>query len=102
MKLKTIKSIPNLKGKRVLVRVDFNVPVKKGGRVDKHGDLRIRAALPTINYLLKKQAKVVLLTHLGRPTKKDDPDFKVDHVAKKLSKLLGKKVATNYAWKIGH
>jgi len=64
MKLRTLKQIKNLKNKLVLLRVDFNVPVKNGRIVS---DERIRLSLPTIEYLLKKKAKVILLTHLGRP-----------------------------------
>lgn len=64
MTVKTVKKIKNLKGKRVLVRVDFNVPIENGRIVD---DFKIKAQLPTIQYLLKNQAKVILLTHLGRP-----------------------------------
>ena len=61
--MRSVKSIKNLKNKTVLVRVDFNVPIKNGKVLD---DFRIRSAMPTINFLLKKDAKIILLTHLGK------------------------------------
>jgi phosphoglycerate kinase len=75
-------------GKRVLVRVDFNVPIKNGVITD---DRRIREALPTIKYLMEKGAKVILVSHLGRPKGFQD-DLRLDPVAKRLSELLGKPV----------
>jgi len=75
-------------GKRVLVRVDFNVPIKNGAITD---DRRIREALPTIKYLMEKGAKVILVSHLGRPKGFQD-DLRLDPVAKRLSELLGKPV----------
>ncbi|MCK5084783.1 MAG: phosphoglycerate kinase [Candidatus Pacebacteria bacterium] len=65
--MKTIRKIKNLKNKKVLVRVDFNVPVRDDGIVDEKEDWRIRAALPMIEYLLEKEAKIILISHLGRP-----------------------------------
>lgn len=79
----------NVKGKRVLVRVDFNVPLKDGLV---HNDARIRATLPTINDLLERGASVVLMTHLGRPDGKIADDLRLKPVALHLGKLLGKKV----------
>lgn len=87
--LKTLKDIKNLKGKHVLLRVDFNVPIDKTGVTD---DTRIRETLPTIKFLLKKKAKVIVITHLGRPEGKFVDGLKLDAVAQRLSKLLGKKV----------
>ncbi|MBI1858156.1 MAG: phosphoglycerate kinase [Candidatus Melainabacteria bacterium] len=89
----TIKDIPikDLEGKRVLVRVDYNVPLKKGGKSEITNDLRIKASLPTIQYLIDAKAKVILVSHLGRP-KGFDSTLKLDPVANRLSELLGKKV----------
>ncbi len=75
--------------KRVLVRVDFNVPLKEGKVAN---DIRIRAALPTIKYLLERKARVILVSHLGRPKGKVDPALKMDSVAETLGSLMGKKV----------
>lgn len=77
-----------LKGKRVLVRVDFNVPIKNGVITD---DRRIKEALPTIKYLVDRNAKVILVSHLGRPKGFQD-DLRLDPVAKRLEELLGKPV----------
>ncbi len=90
MAKKTILDLQDeeLKGKRVLVRVDFNVPIKNGVITD---DRRIREALPTIKYLIDKGAKVILVSHLGRPKGFQD-DLRLDPVAKRLSELLGKPV----------
>ena len=72
-------------GKRVLVRVDFNVPIKDGRVTD---DTRIRRALPTIRYLLSEGAHPVLISHLGRPKGERDPAYTMDPVAKRLEELL--------------
>ena len=78
-----------LKGRRVLVRVDFNVPMDKQKRVT--DDMRIRSALPTIRYLIDKGAKVILVSHLGRP-KGVTEELRMNPIAKRLEELLGKKV----------
>lgn len=89
MTKKTIKDI-DVAGKRVLVRVDFNVPLDKNGNVS--DDTRIKAALPTINYLAEQKAKVILISHLGRPKGKVDQKYTMDPVAKRLSELMGRAV----------
>lgn len=86
---KTIRDI-DVKGKRVLVRVDFNVPIKDGVVGD---DTRIRAAMPTLEYLLKHGAAIILCSHLGRPKEGPDPKFSLKPVAVHLGKLMGKQVA---------
>lgn len=85
---KTLKDV-DVKGKRVLVRVDFNVPISKEGEI--LDEYRILGALPTINYLRENNAKVILMSHLGRPKGKDE-SLKMDPVAKDLEKLGGFKV----------
>jgi len=86
---KTIRDIV-VKGKRVLVRVDFNVPVKDGKVGD---DTRIRAALPTLEYLIDKGAALILCSHLGRPKGEVKPEFSLRPVADHLGKLMGKQIA---------
>ncbi|NLH58535.1 MAG: phosphoglycerate kinase, partial [Clostridiales bacterium] len=82
----------SLAGKRVLVRVDFNVPLDKERNIT--DDTRIRAALPTIQYLLKNNAKLVLMSHLGRPKGQGfEQDFSMAPVAKRLGELLGQEVS---------
>ncbi len=80
----------DVKGKKVLLRVDFNVPLDENRRVT--DDTRIRAALPTIKYLLKKGARLILISHLGRPKGKPSDEFSLRPVADALEKVLNKKI----------
>lgn len=81
----------NLHGKRVFIRVDFNVPLAAGGQ-EITSDKRIRASLPTINYALEQGAAVILASHLGRPKGKPNAEMSMKPVAAKLQELLGKPV----------
>jgi phosphoglycerate kinase len=80
----------NIKGKRVLFRFDFNVPLDSSLNIT--DDIRIRAVLPTINYALDEGAKIIIMSHLGRPKGKVTPEFSLAPVAKRLSRLLDKEV----------
>ena len=88
MDKKTIRDI-EVSGKRVLVRVDFNVPIKDGAVND---DTRMRAALPTLTYLLDHGAALVLMSHLGRPKGGPDPKYTMQPLVGHLSELLGRPV----------
>ena len=89
MDKKTIRDV-DLKGKKVFTRVDFNVPFDDKGNIS--NDTRIRATLPTLNYMLEQGAAIVLACHIGRPTEAREPQFSTKPVAKRLSELLGKEV----------
>ena len=89
MNKKTVKDI-DLKGKKVLVRCDFNVPMDENQNIT--DNTRIEAALPTIQYLLDQDCKIILCSHLGRPKGEFKPEYSLKPVAKELSRLLGKDV----------
>ena len=89
LKLRRLQEV-QLKGKRVLVRVDYNVPLK-GGKVEDNA--RVRETLPTLKHLIEGGAKVVLISHLGRPKGKPEAKYSLKPVAAELEKLIGKPVA---------
>jgi phosphoglycerate kinase len=88
----SIRDIADLKNKRALIRVDFNVPLDDQGNIS--NDRRIRAALPTIRYVLDGGASAVVMSHLGRPKgdPKKDAIYRMDHVGRRLGELIGKRV----------
>ncbi|MDY3678992.1 MAG: phosphoglycerate kinase [Actinomyces urogenitalis] len=88
--MKTIESLGDLRGKRVLVRSDFNVPLDAEKNITDDG--RIQAALPTLKTLLEAGAKVIIVAHLGRPKGQVNPDFSLAPVAKRLAEVTGVKV----------
>ena len=89
MALRTLESLGDLRGKRVIVRCDLNVPLKDGAITD---DGRVRASLPTLNALIHAGARVVVVSHLGRPDGEPDAKYSLAPVAQRLSELLGKPV----------
>ena len=90
LKIFTLKDL-DIRGKKVLVRVEFNTPLdKKTGRI--LDDTRLKVSLPTINYLIKNKAKIILICHLGRPKGKVVESLRTAKIAKRLSKILKKKV----------
>jgi phosphoglycerate kinase len=89
MAKRTVRDLVNLDGTGVFVRVDFNVPLKSGAITD---DTRIRAALPTLEYLLERHARVIVASHLGRPKGGPSPELSLKPVAARLSELLHRPV----------
>ena len=81
----------NFNGKRVIVRVDFNVPLDENFNIT--DDTRIRAAMPTINKVINDGGKLILMSHLGRPKKNPDPKYSLKHIVAYLSQVIGKEVA---------
>ena len=88
--MRTLNDLPELHGKRVILRCDLNVPMENGEVTD---DGRIRASLPTINWLTSRGAKVIIISHLGRPEGKPEVEYSLAPVADCLAELLGSKVA---------
>ncbi len=86
---KTVEDI-DISGKKVLVRVDYNVPLDKDLKIT--DDTRIRLSLPTLDYLIRNNAKIILMSHLGRPKGKPEDKFRLDPAAKRLGELTGKKI----------
>src|SRR6266850_209739 len=86
---RTIEDLP-VKGKRVLLRVDYNVPLNEEGAIT--DDTRIKETLPTLNYLLERGAALILCSHLGRPKGQPDPKYSLKPVAKRLEELLRRSV----------
>ena len=89
MQKKTVRDV-EVDGKRVLVRVDFNVPMDRNGRIE--DDTRIRACLPTITWLINHRARIILCSHLGRPHGRVDEHLRLAPVARRLSELLQRPV----------
>src|SRR5215207_7565638 len=88
--MKTIEDLGELRGKRVLVRSDLNVPLE-GQRITDDG--RVRASVPTIKQLADQGARVIVVAHLGRPKGAPDPRYSLEPVARRLSEVLGSEVA---------
>jgi phosphoglycerate kinase len=90
MAIRYIDEIENLSGKKIFMRVDFNVPLDEHQNITE--DTRIRAVLPTINYALDYNAKIILASHMGRPKGERNPKYSMAPAAKRLSRLIGKEV----------
>lgn len=90
MRIRTLDDLENIKGKKILLRVDFNVPLTENGEVQ--DDTRIQESLPTINYLQQAGAKLIIISHLGRPDGVYKEEFRLTKIAEKLSQLIGKPV----------
>src|SRR5210317_68414 len=87
--MKNIRDL-DIKGKKLLIRVDFNVPLDEQGNIT--DDIRIRGVLPTINYALDEDARIIILSHMGRPKGKRVAEFSMAPAAKRLSRLISKDV----------
>ena len=97
--MKFLRNKRNLEGKHVIVRVDFNVPVKNGKIID---NTRILASIPTFEFLMDKKAKIIIITHFGRPKGRVVPTLKIDIIKKELEKLLHRKIVKldTKSWKL--
>jgi phosphoglycerate kinase len=97
--MKFLRNKRNLEGKHVMVRVDFNVPVKNGRILD---NTRILASIPTLEFLMDKKAKIIIITHFGRPKGRIVPILKIDVIQKELEKLLHRKIVKldTKSWKL--
>lgn len=89
MKIKSIKQLKSLKGKKVFLRLDLNVPIRRNKVAEMY---KLKMALPTINYLLKKEARIIIASHLGRPKGKKDDKYSLEPVARALKDLLETKI----------
>lgn len=89
LKKKTVENL-SIEGKKVLVRCDFNVPMDKEGNIT--DDIRIRAAMPTVEYILNQGGAVILMSHLGRPNGEANPKYSLEPVANRIAELIGKEV----------
>ena len=89
LRKKTLEDL-EVQGKKVLVRCDFNVPMDKEGNIT--DDIRIRAAMPTVEYILNKGGAVILMSHLGRPNGEPNPKYSLAPISKRISELIGKEV----------
>ena len=87
--MKNIKDL-DIRGKKILMRVDFNVPLDEQGNIT--DDIRIRGVLPTVNHALDENAAIIIISHLGRPKGQPKPEFSLAPAAKRLSRLIGKEV----------
>ncbi|QUH21344.1 phosphoglycerate kinase [Alkaliphilus sp. B6464] len=86
---RTVENL-DVEGKKILVRCDFNVPMDKEGNIT--DDIRIRAAMPTVEYIINKGGAVILMSHLGRPNGEPNPKYSLEPVAKRISELIGREV----------
>ncbi|MBD3330927.1 phosphoglycerate kinase, partial [Candidatus Peregrinibacteria bacterium] len=90
MKIKTLKEIPELKGKKILIRVDYNVPLDNKGEIE--DDSRIMASIPTIKHLLENGASLIIMSHLGRPKGKINENLRLNKIASHLENILKQKI----------
>ncbi len=83
--MKSIQDLQNLNGKKILLRLDLNVPIKDGSIKD---ETRINKILPILNFLLNKKAKIIIISHVGRPNGKVNPKLSMDPICKNLEKKI--------------